>query len=131
MLPPCNFYWFRIDNKHMVEPWLDQMLMDSAYRSDSLDQLLKCLGFRLYTPFHFSFTVPLIMNIGYFTCLVLAIIQIKIYFTWFMKIYFTWFMKTTMWIVHENLYKDIRMSKVAFGWIALMDDIVPDWMTFA
>ena len=20
MLPPCNFYWFRIDTKHMAEP---------------------------------------------------------------------------------------------------------------
>ena len=29
MLPPYYFYWFRIDNKHMTEPWLD-----SAYRSD-------------------------------------------------------------------------------------------------
>ena len=28
MLPPCNFYWFRIDNKHMNKPWLDQALMD-------------------------------------------------------------------------------------------------------
>jgi len=33
MLPPSNFYWFRIDNKHMTEPWLDQALMDSEYRS--------------------------------------------------------------------------------------------------
>ena len=29
-----NFNWFRIDNKHMTEPWLNQVLMDSAYRSD-------------------------------------------------------------------------------------------------
>ena len=35
MLPPYNFYWFRIDNKHMTEPWLNQGLMDSAYRSDT------------------------------------------------------------------------------------------------
>ena len=28
----CNFYWFRIDNKHMTEPWLDQALMESAYK---------------------------------------------------------------------------------------------------
>ena len=28
MLPPCNFYWFRIDNNHMAEPWLDQALTD-------------------------------------------------------------------------------------------------------
>ena len=33
MLPPYYFYWFRIDNKHMTEPWLDQGLMDLAYRS--------------------------------------------------------------------------------------------------
>ena len=33
MLPPYYFYWFRIDNKHMTEPWLDQVLMDSAYKS--------------------------------------------------------------------------------------------------
>ena len=33
MLPPNYFYWFRIDIKHMPEPWLDQALMDSAYRS--------------------------------------------------------------------------------------------------
>ena len=31
MLPPCNFYWFRIDTKHITEPWLDQTLMDLAY----------------------------------------------------------------------------------------------------
>ena len=30
MLPPYYFYWFRIDNKHMTEPWLDQALMDSS-----------------------------------------------------------------------------------------------------
>ena len=29
----CNFYWFRIDTKHMTEPWLGQALMDSAYSS--------------------------------------------------------------------------------------------------
>ena len=33
MLPPYFLNWFRIDNKHMTEPWLDQALMDSAYRS--------------------------------------------------------------------------------------------------
>ncbi len=33
MLPLFNFYWFRIDTKHMTEPWFDQSLMDSAYRS--------------------------------------------------------------------------------------------------
>ena len=32
MLPPYNLYWFRIDNKHMTEPWLDQELMESAYK---------------------------------------------------------------------------------------------------
>ena len=32
MLPPNYFYWFRVDNKHLIEPWLDQALMDSAYR---------------------------------------------------------------------------------------------------
>ena len=26
-----NFYWFRIDNKHMTEPGLDQALMESTY----------------------------------------------------------------------------------------------------
>ena len=30
MLPPYKFYWLRIDNKHMTEPWLDQALMESA-----------------------------------------------------------------------------------------------------
>ena len=35
MLSLYYFYWFRIDIKHMIEPWLDQALMDSAYRSDS------------------------------------------------------------------------------------------------
>ena len=33
MLPPYYFYWFKIDTKHMTEPWLDQALMDSAFRS--------------------------------------------------------------------------------------------------
>ena len=32
MLPPFYFYWFRIDNKHMTEPWLDQALMESTYK---------------------------------------------------------------------------------------------------
>ena len=36
MLPPNLFYWFRIDNKHMTETWLDQALMDLACRSDFL-----------------------------------------------------------------------------------------------
>ena len=27
------FYWFRIDNKHMSEPWLDRVLMDLAFKS--------------------------------------------------------------------------------------------------
>ena len=31
MLPPYKFYWFRIHNKPMTEPWLNQALMD--YRS--------------------------------------------------------------------------------------------------
>ena len=30
----CNFYWFRIDTKHLTEPWLDQALMESAYKWD-------------------------------------------------------------------------------------------------
>ena len=33
MSPPNYFYWFRIDNKHMTEPWLDQAQMDLAYTS--------------------------------------------------------------------------------------------------
>ena len=33
MFPPYNFYWFRINTKHMAEPWLDQALMDSEYKS--------------------------------------------------------------------------------------------------
>ena len=33
MLPLYYFYWFRKDNKHMTEPWLDQALMDLGYRS--------------------------------------------------------------------------------------------------
>ena len=33
MFPPYNFYWFKINTKHMAEPWLDQALMDSAYKS--------------------------------------------------------------------------------------------------
>ena len=32
MILPCNFYWFRIDNKHLTQPWLDLTLLDSAYR---------------------------------------------------------------------------------------------------
>ena len=32
MLPPYYFYWFRIDNKHMAEPWMDQALMDRHTR---------------------------------------------------------------------------------------------------
>ena len=32
-LPSYYFYWFRIDIKHMTEPWLDQAPMESAYRS--------------------------------------------------------------------------------------------------
>jgi len=34
MLPQHNFFWSRIDNKHMTEPWLDQALMESAYSVD-------------------------------------------------------------------------------------------------
>ena len=41
MLPPYYLYWFRIDNKHMTEPCLDQALMDLAYRRDpSCDVML-------------------------------------------------------------------------------------------
>ena len=29
MILQCNFHWFRIDTKHMTEPWLDQALMES------------------------------------------------------------------------------------------------------
>ena len=36
MLPPNYFYWFRIDNKHMTESWLDQAPIDLAYRSESV-----------------------------------------------------------------------------------------------
>ena len=35
MLPPYYFYWFRIDNKHVTESWLDQALIDLAYMSDA------------------------------------------------------------------------------------------------
>ena len=34
MLPPYNLYRFRIDNKHMTELWLDQALMELAYKCD-------------------------------------------------------------------------------------------------
>ena len=34
MLPPYNLYWFRIDNKHMTGPLLDQALMESAYKCE-------------------------------------------------------------------------------------------------
>ena len=36
MLPPYYFFWLRIDIKHMTETWLDQELMDSAYRSAAI-----------------------------------------------------------------------------------------------
>ena len=36
VIPPYYFYWFRIDSNHMTEPWLDQALMDPAYRSGVL-----------------------------------------------------------------------------------------------
>ena len=39
MLSPYYFCWFRIDNKHMAEPWLDQALMDSAYKSERKDEI--------------------------------------------------------------------------------------------
>ena len=51
MLPPYYFYWFRIDNKHIAEPWLDQALMDSAYKRDSghckLDRLSRSIYAKL------------------------------------------------------------------------------------
>ena len=28
MFPPYYFYWFRLDNKHITKPRLDQALMD-------------------------------------------------------------------------------------------------------
>ena len=28
----CYLYWFRIDTKHITEPWLDQTLMESTYK---------------------------------------------------------------------------------------------------
>ena len=40
MLAPCNFYWYRIDNKHMTEPWLDQALMESVYKSATSHYLI-------------------------------------------------------------------------------------------
>ena len=42
MLPPNYFYWFRIDNNHMTEPWLDQALMGSAYRSGEPGEKDEC-----------------------------------------------------------------------------------------
>ena len=45
MLPPYYFYWFRIDNKHMTEPWLDQALMDSAYMSVPFWRPLRIIPF--------------------------------------------------------------------------------------
>ena len=47
MLPPYYFFWFRIDNKHMTEPWLDQALMDVAYRSDNG---LRIMAFKYIAP---------------------------------------------------------------------------------
>ena len=51
MLPPYYFYWFRIDNKHMTEPWLDQALIDSAYRS-VWKKDLENIGFYVYNIQH-------------------------------------------------------------------------------
>ena len=56
MIPPYNFYWFRIDNKHMTEPWLDQALMDLAYRSEITIRI-----FFLYDWF-FSFTLVFLLT---------------------------------------------------------------------
>ena len=39
MLPPYYFYWFRIDIKLMSDPWLDQALMASAYRSEIVNDI--------------------------------------------------------------------------------------------
>ena len=56
MIPPYNFYWFRIDNKHITEPWLDQALMDLAYRSEITIRI-----FFLYDWF-FSFTLVFLLT---------------------------------------------------------------------
>ena len=55
MLPSFNFYWFRIDNKHMTEPWLDQVLMDSAYRNEmKFSFCFTCHTLKLYNPYIFE-----------------------------------------------------------------------------
>ena len=51
MLPSYNFYWFRIDNKHMTEPLLDQALMKSAN---------KCGTYTIFVPncdFHITLDI--------------------------------------------------------------------------
>ena len=38
MILPCNFYWFRIDTKHMTKSWLDQALIHRiAYKCGSCE----------------------------------------------------------------------------------------------
>ena len=52
MLPPYYFYWFRIDNKHMTEPWFDQALMDLAYKSaEATQEFLINFGLVLWVKF--------------------------------------------------------------------------------
>ena len=36
-----NSDFYRVDNKHMTDPWLDQAQMDSAYRCVDFDQTCK------------------------------------------------------------------------------------------
>ena len=55
MLPPYYFYWLRIDNKHMTEPWLDEALMDSVYRSGTSSYNSIC--FQLFVFVLFSFEI--------------------------------------------------------------------------
>ena len=60
MLLPNYFYWFRIDNKYMTEPWLDQALMDSAYRSVFFIKTKKLnTRHKLYFSHHFIFEIGL------------------------------------------------------------------------
>ena len=57
MLQPYYFYWFRIDNKHMTEPWLDQALVDLANRSDicnGLSEIKKDFMIGRFFSFYFN-----------------------------------------------------------------------------
>ena len=120
MLPPCNFYWFRLDIKHMAEPWLDQALMCSAYKSDinNISQFYEPASF-IFSFFIYSMVSLPPITLLYITLSISSYTNVKAFqkLIQFHLLFYTRNMYTVqqfyfqIWNMQNNLLKKIVLRK--------------------